>query len=142
MSVKIRLARRGAKKLPFYDIVVIDSRKKRDGKPIEKLGYFNPMVTQETEHRKGLVISTDLVEKWLKNGAIPTETVARKLASIGFKGMEGFLPPKKEHNIGVSRKEIAKIKSEAAEFAKQKAKEKAKAKADKEKAEKEAAQAS
>ena len=122
MSVKIRLARRGSKKNPFYDIVVIDSRKKRDGKPIEKVGYYNPMVEKETEQRKKLVVVRDSVEKWLANGA---ETVAKKLVSLGFEQAQKFLAPKKDINIGVSRKEVAKVKSEAAEIAKQKAKAKA-----------------
>jgi small subunit ribosomal protein S16 len=125
MSVKIRLARRGSKKNPFYDIVVIDSRKKRDGKPIEKVGYYNPMVEKETEQRKKLVVVRDSVEKWLANGAEPTETVAKKLVSLGFEQAQKFLAPKKDINIGVSRKEVAKVKSEAAEIAKQKAKAKA-----------------
>jgi small subunit ribosomal protein S16 len=128
MAVKIRLARRGSKKRPFYDIVAIDSRKKRDGKPLEKLGYFNPMVEKETEQRKKLVIVHDSVEKWLKNGAIPSETVAKKLASVGFQGLENFIEPVKTSSVGVSKKEIAKKKAEQAEIAKQKAKEKAEAK--------------
>lgn len=135
MSVKIRLARRGAKKSPFYDIVVIDSRKKRDGKPIERVGYFDPMVTKETEHRKRLVVVNELVAKWLKNGAIPTETVAKKLLSLGFSEVSSFIAPKKEHNIGVNKKVIAKKKSEEADLAKQKAKEREKAKAEKAKEE-------
>ena len=66
MSVKLRLARRGSKKRPFYDIVAIDSRKKRDGKPLEKLGYINPMLDSDTENRKKIVIDRELTEKWLK----------------------------------------------------------------------------
>lgn len=125
MSVKIRLSRRGSKKNPFYDIVVIDSRKKRDGKPIEKLGYYNPMVEKETEQRKKLVVVREAVEKWLANGAVPTETVAQKLVSLGFEKAAKFLAPKKEVNVGLSKKDLAKIKSEQEELAKQKAKEKA-----------------
>ena len=138
MSVKIRLARRGSKKRPFYDIVAIDSRKKRDGKPLERLGYYNPMVEQETEHRKKLVVVRESVEKWLNNGAIPTETVAKKLISLGFDGLSKFIEPKKVNNISVSRKEIGKIKAEEAEIEKKKAKERAEAK---KKAEQEAANA-
>lgn len=127
MSVKIRLARRGSKKNPFYDIIVIDSRKKRDGQPIEKVGYYNPMVEKETEQRKKLVVVHELVEKWLSNGAVPTETVAKKLVLLGFEQAQKFLAPKKENNIGISRKEVAKIKAQEAELAKQRAKEKAEA---------------
>jgi small subunit ribosomal protein S16 len=128
MAVKIRLARRGSKKRPFYDIIAIDSRKKRDGKPLEKLGYFNPMVDKETEQRKKLVVVRDSVEKWLKDGAIPSETVAKKLASIGFEGLEKFIEPVKTLSIGVSKKEITKQKAEQAEITKQKAKQRAEAK--------------
>lgn len=128
MAVKIRLARRGAKKRPFYDIVAIDSRKKRDGKPLEKIGYFNPSVHLETDQRKKLVIDKEIAEKWLKNGAQPTETVAKKLLSVGITGVEKFLEPVKTNNIGVNKKELAKIKAEQAEIAKKKAKEKADAK--------------
>lgn len=128
MAVKIRLARRGSKKRPFYDIIAIDSRKKRDGKPLEKLGYFNPMVDKETEQRKKLVVVRDSVEKWLKDGAIPSETVAKKLASIGFQGLEKFIEPVKTLSIGISKKEITKQKAEQAEIAKQKAKQRSEAK--------------
>jgi small subunit ribosomal protein S16 len=125
MSVKIRLSRRGAKKRPFYDIVAIDSRKKRDGQPIEKLGYFNPMVTVETDQCKKVVLLHDLIKKWLSNGAIPSETVAKKLSEAGYKGLEKFLPTKNSQDIGVSKKERSKIKAEQLELAKQKAKKKA-----------------
>ena len=84
MSVKIRLARRGSTKRPFYDIVVIDSRKKRDGKPIEKLGYINPVLENDTKSSKKVHIEANSVEKWLKNGAIPTEVVAKKAKIARF----------------------------------------------------------
>ena len=76
--VKIRLKRVGAKKAPHYRIVAIDNRSRRDGKPIEELGYYNP----RTKH---LQLDRQLLEKWMKNGAQPSETVAsliRKSASI------------------------------------------------------------
>jgi small subunit ribosomal protein S16 len=67
--VKIRLKRIGAKKAPHYRIVAVDSRNRRDGKPIEELGYYNPQ-------SKDLKINKEAVEKWMKNGAQPSETVA------------------------------------------------------------------
>ena len=70
--VKIRLQRQGKKKAPFYHIVVADSRSKRDGKIIEQLGTFDPM----SEPSK-IVIDKEKVEKWIKNGAKPTDTVKR-----------------------------------------------------------------
>lgn len=68
--VKIRLQREGKKKAPFYHIVVADSRSPRDGKIIEQIGTYDPM----TEPSK-IVINKELLEKWIKNGAKPTETV-------------------------------------------------------------------
>ena len=68
--VKIRLKRVGAKKAPFYHIVVADSRSPRDGKIIEQLGTYNPMVEPSD-----IKLDKEKVEKWIKNGAKPTETV-------------------------------------------------------------------
>ncbi len=129
MSVKIRLARRGSKKRPFYDIVAIDSRKKRDGKPLEKLGYINPLLESETKSAKKIFVNNELVEKWIKNGAIPTETVAQKLKSVGFSGMEQFIAPHKTELLGTSRKERKKM--EQAKLDAEKARIKAKKEAEK-----------
>ena len=68
--VKIRLKRVGAKKAPFYHIVVADSRSPRDGKIIEQLGTYNPMVEPSE-----IKLDKEKVEKWIKNGAKPTESV-------------------------------------------------------------------
>ena len=68
--VKIRLQRQGKKKAPFYHIVVADSRSPRDGKIIEQLGTYNPMVEPSE-----IKIDKEKVEKWIKNGARPTDTV-------------------------------------------------------------------
>ncbi len=72
MAVKIRLARHGAKKAPYYRIVVADSRARRDGRFIEQVGSYNPCTEPST-------VSLDLekVDKWIANGAQPTDTVAR-----------------------------------------------------------------
>lgn len=67
--VKIRLKRVGAKKAPHYRIVAVDSRARRDGSPIEELGYYNPI-------SKELKLDKEAVTKWIKNGAQPSETVA------------------------------------------------------------------
>ena len=74
MAVKIRLARHGAKKRPYYRIVVADARAPRDGKFIEEVGRYNPCVDSS-------MIKFDLekVDKWIANGAQPTDTVARLL---------------------------------------------------------------
>lgn len=68
--VKIRLQRVGAKKAPFYHIVVADSRVSRDGKIIEKIGTYDPMTNPST-----IVLDKEKTEQWIKNGAKPTDTV-------------------------------------------------------------------
>ena len=73
--VKIRLQRVGAKKAPFYHIVVADSRVSRDGKIIEQIGTYDPMTTPST-----IVLDKEKVEKWIKNGAKPTDTVKALIA--------------------------------------------------------------
>ena len=68
--VKIRLQRQGAKKAPFYHVVVADSRCPRDGKKVEKIGTYDPMTNPAT-----IVLDNEKVQKWIKNGAKPTDTV-------------------------------------------------------------------
>ena len=70
--VKIRLQRQGKKKAPFYHIVVADSRKARDGKIIEQIGTYDPMTNPAT-----INLDKEKVEKWIKNGAKPTDTVKK-----------------------------------------------------------------
>lgn len=78
MAVKIRLRRMGAKKAPFYRIIVADSRSPRDGRFIEEVGYYNPM-TNPAEVK----LEAEKIEKWLANGAQPTETVKSILTKNG-----------------------------------------------------------
>ena len=78
MAVKIRLKRMGAKKAPFYRIVVADSRSPRDGRFIEKLGYYNPLKSPAE-----IVVDEEITLKWLNNGAIPTDTVKNLLSKAG-----------------------------------------------------------
>lgn len=77
MAVKIRLKRLGAKKAPFYRVVVADSRYPRDGRFIEEIGTYNPMTNPNT-----INIDADLAKKWLANGAQPTDTVKVLLKKI------------------------------------------------------------
>lgn len=79
MAVKIRLRRMGAKKAPFYRIIVADSRSPRDGRFIEEVGYYNPM-TNPAE----IKIDAEKAKKWLDNGAQPTETVKSLLNKSGI----------------------------------------------------------
>ena len=79
MSVKIRLRRMGAKKAPFYRVVVADSRSPRDGKFIEEIGYYNP-ITDPAE----IKIDAEKAKKWLDNGAQPSDTVRKLLKKSGI----------------------------------------------------------
>ena len=79
MAVKIRLRRMGAKKAPFYRIIVADSRSPRDGRFIEEVGYYNPM-TNPAE----IKVDAEKAQKWLDNGAQPTETVKSILTKSGI----------------------------------------------------------
>ena len=78
MAVKIRLKRIGAKKAPFYRIVVADSRYPRDGRFIEEIGYYDP-----TKDPSVIKVNEELAKKWLSNGAQPTDTVAKLLKIAG-----------------------------------------------------------
>ena len=77
MAVKIRLRRMGAHKKPFYRIVVADSRSPRDGRCIEEIGYFNPMTNPEE-----IKLDLEKAEKWISNGAQPTERVKSIIKSL------------------------------------------------------------
>ena len=79
--VKIRLQRAGTKKKPFYKVVAIDSRKRRDGAVIESLGHYQPIVKGDQ-----FVVDRDKVTEWLKKGAQPTETIAKLLNKAGITG--------------------------------------------------------
>jgi len=76
MAVKLRLMRMGAKKKPAYRIVASDSRVKRDGKYIELVGRYNPILNET-------VVNEEVALKWLRNGAIPTDTVRSILSNAG-----------------------------------------------------------
>ncbi|HHX68166.1 MAG: 30S ribosomal protein S16 [Miniphocaeibacter sp.] len=78
MAVKIRLKRMGSKKNPFYRIVVADIRAPRNGKFIEEIGYYNPLTEPKT-----VKVDAEKVNKWIKNGAKPTDTVNRLFKNNG-----------------------------------------------------------
>lgn len=82
MSLKIRLSRSGAKKRPFYRIVLADSRSPRDGKFLEKLGTYNPMLP--SDHAERLVLKEERIRHWLSVGAQPTDRVARFFSDAGY----------------------------------------------------------
>ncbi|MBO87982.1 MAG: 30S ribosomal protein S16 [Rickettsiales bacterium] len=84
MSLKIRLARGGAKKRPFYRIVVADSRMPRDGRFIERVGTYNPMLPKE--HPERIELKTERIQHWLSVGAQPSDRVARFLGTADIIG--------------------------------------------------------
>lgn len=81
MAMKIRLARGGSKKRPFYSIVAADSRMPRDGRFIEKLGTYNPLLPKDSEER--VKMNMERVQHWLSQGAQPTDRIARMLEAAG-----------------------------------------------------------
>jgi len=88
MGLKIRLARAGAKKRPYYHIVVADSRSPRDGRFIEKLGSYNPMLP--AEHADRIRLQDEKIREWLGKGALPTERVAKFLGRAAIIPMPAF----------------------------------------------------
>ena len=82
MGLKIRLARAGAKKRPYYHIVVADSRSPRDGRFIEKVGSYNPMLP--AEHAERIRLTDERIRHWIGEGATATERVARFLGNAGI----------------------------------------------------------
>jgi small subunit ribosomal protein S16 len=93
MSLKIRLSRAGAKKRPFYRIVIADSRSPRDGRYIERIGTFNPLLPKDSDERVNL--DTDRVKHWLSHGALPTDRVLRFLDAEGIMKREPRNNPQK-----------------------------------------------
>ena len=79
MALRLRLTRMGSKKRPFYRVVAMNSETRRDGRALEYLGYYNPMVEP-----KEIKIAHDKVRKWMEQGAKPTETVKSLLTKTGF----------------------------------------------------------
>ena len=117
MAMKIRLARGGSKKRPFYRIVAADSRSPRDGRYIEKLGTYDPLLPRDNENR----VSMDLerVQHWLERGAEPTDRIARMLEAAGLKPARTRANPRKGEPGDKARKraEEREARAKAAEEA-------------------------
>ena len=92
MATKIRLARGGSKKRPFYSIVAADTRSPRDGRFIEKLGTYNPLLPKDAER---VTMDTERVTYWLERGAQPTDRVARFLDAAGIRKRDARNNPQK-----------------------------------------------
>ncbi|MCC5985312.1 MAG: 30S ribosomal protein S16 [Rhodobacteraceae bacterium] len=93
MATKIRLARGGSKKRPHYAIVAADSRMPRDGRFLEKLGTYNPLLPKDSEDR--LRMNVERIRHWLEQGAQPTDRVARFLEAAGLREKAARNNPKK-----------------------------------------------
>jgi small subunit ribosomal protein S16 len=115
MSLKIRLARGGAKKRPYYSIVVADSRSPRDGRFIEKLGTYNPMLDRDQADR--VTLKTERVRHWLGVGALPTERVTRFLAAAGLVAEPAVSETPRKSQPKAKAQERMKAAAEAAKAA-------------------------
>ena len=124
MSVSMRLSRGGSKKRPYYKVVVANSRAPRDGKFLEQVGTYNPLLAKDDENRVRLV--EDRVRYWLGVGAQPTDRVARMLDKAGIKERAATVNPKKGEP-GQKAKDRAEEKADKAREAEEAAKEAAEA---------------
>lgn len=108
MATKIRLARGGSKKRPFYAIVVSDSRMPRDGRFLEKVGTYNPLLAKDSEER--VKMDMERAQAWLDKGAQPTDRVARFLESAGVRTKAERSNPNKAQP---GKKAVARAKEKA-----------------------------
>ena len=111
MSLVIRMARAGTKKRPFYHIVIADSRAPRDGRFIERIGYFNPLLPKDKTER--LKLDLDKVKDWMKKGAQPSDRIMRFLDAAGIMKR----PKRNNPEKAIPRKERKAKAEEAAKAA-------------------------
>lgn len=111
MSVRIRLARGGSKGAPFHKIVVADQRAPRDGRFIERVGSYNPLLP--ADHADRVVVKADRVKYWLGVGAQPTERVARMLSKLGLCDAPAITVKPKKSAPKAKAQERLKAKAEA-----------------------------
>ena len=112
MSLKIRLARGGSKKRPYYHVVLADARAPRDGRFLEKLGSWNPMLAKDNEKR--IELNVERIQEWIAKGAQPTDRVLRFLAEAGVAEREARNNPEKA-KPGKKAQERAAEKAQKAE---------------------------
>ena len=118
MAMKIRLARAGSKKRPFYRIVAADSRMPRDGRFLEKLGTYNPLLPKDSEDR--VKMDVERIQHWLAHGAQPTDRIARMLEAAGVRekteraNMQKARPGKKAQDRAAKKAEKAATAAAAA----------------------------
>jgi len=116
MALKIRLSRGGAKKRPFYRIVVADSRKPRDGRFIERLGHYDPMLARDDPKR--VIVNEERARHWLGAGASPSHRVALFLAQAGIVDKPAIAEQTRKNRPRAKAQERLKAAAEAAEAAK------------------------
>ena len=107
MALKIRLARAGSKKRPYYHIVIADVRSPRDGRFIESIGSWNPLLEKSEERVK---LDADRVKDWLSKGALPTDRVLRFLDQAGISKRDARSNPKKAEPGKKAQERVAAIK--------------------------------
>jgi small subunit ribosomal protein S16 len=115
MSLKIRLSRWGAKKRPFYRIVVADARAPRDGRFVEKIGTFDPMKAKDAADR--LILDQEKAKSWLAKGAQPTDRVLRLLDGLGLAKREARNNPEKAKPRKKAQERAAAAEAAAAKAA-------------------------
>lgn len=118
MALKIRLARAGSKKRPYYHIVVAETRAPRDGRFIEQLGAWNPMLPKDGER---VTLNEERIQHWLGNGALPTDRVARFLDAAGIMKREARTNPEKAKPGKKAQERLAAAQQAAEEAAAEKA---------------------
>ena len=112
MALKIRLARGGSKKRPYYQVVIADARSPRDGRFLEKVGSWNPMLAKDDAKRVELNI--ERIQHWVSNGAVPTDRVLRFMAEAGIATRAAGSNPNKGQP---GKKAIERAKEKAAKAA-------------------------
>jgi small subunit ribosomal protein S16 len=115
MALKIRLARGGSKKRPYYQIVVADARSPRDGRFLEKVGSWNPMLAKDNPQR--IELKADLIKEWIAKGAQPTDRVLRFLAEAGLAERAAHSNPEKAKPGKRALERVAEKKQKAEDAA-------------------------
>lgn len=115
MSVRIRLSRGGSKKRPFYKVVAADQRAPRDGRFIERLGSYNPMLPKD--HADRFIVNEERVKYWLSQGAEPTERMAKMLSDLGLVSKVALRDQPKKSAPKAKAQERLKEKEEKAKAA-------------------------
>jgi small subunit ribosomal protein S16 len=114
MSLKIRLARAGSKKRPYYHVVIADARSPRDGRFIEQVGSWNPLLPKDGERVK---VNEERVKYWLSHGALPTDRVQRLFSKIGLAEAPTVNEQTKQNKPRAKAQERLKMAEEAAKAA-------------------------